>query len=62
MSQIKLELHLDEVNAILTTLSQQRFDQVAGLIGKIREQSIPQIPPEEAPAEGSGSIDPASVQ
>lgn len=49
MSQIKLELHLDEVNAVLTSLGQQRFDQVAGLIGKIREQAIPQIPPTETP-------------
>jgi hypothetical protein len=48
MSQIKLELHIDEVNAILTVLSQQRFDQVAALIGKIREQAIPQIPPPES--------------
>ena len=48
MSQIKLELHIDEVNAILTTLSQQRFDQVAALIGKIREQAIPQVPPPES--------------
>ena len=53
MSQIKLELHIDEVNAILTSLSQQRFDQVAGLIGKIREQAIPQIPATEADQSGS---------
>lgn len=53
MSQIKLELHIDEVNAILTCLSQQRFDQVAGLIGKIREQAIPQVPAAEADQSGS---------
>jgi hypothetical protein len=56
MSQIKLELHVDEVNAVLTSLGQQRFDQVAGLIGKIREQAIPQIPPPES-TDQSGIVD-----
>jgi hypothetical protein len=59
MSQINLELHLDEVNAILTTLGQQRFDQVAGLIGKIREQAIPQIPPPEAEDQSGSTEAPA---
>lgn len=59
MSQINLELHIDEVNAILTTLSQQRFDQVAGLIGKIRAQALPQIPPAES-VEESGETAPAT--
>jgi hypothetical protein len=56
MSQIKLDLHIDEVNAVLTSLGQQRFDQVAGLIGKIREQAIPQIPPPDSDDE-SGIVD-----
>lgn len=44
MSQIKLELHLDEVNAILQTLGNLPFAQVAGLIEKIKEQATPQLP------------------
>jgi hypothetical protein len=55
MSQINLQLHIDEINTILAALSQQRFDQVAGLIGKIREQSIPQIAP--ADSDSSGTTD-----
>jgi len=55
MSQIKLEFTVDEVNAVLAALGSQRFDQVATLIEKIREQAIPQLP---APNAGnSGSIE-----
>ena len=32
MSQIKLELTVEEVNAVLAALGTQRFDQVATLI------------------------------
>jgi hypothetical protein len=55
MSHINLQLHIDEVNVILAALGQQRFDQVAGLINKIREQSIPQIEP--AKSDDSGTTD-----
>jgi hypothetical protein len=44
MSQIKLELHLDEVNMVLGALGQLPFVQVAGLVDKIKEQATPQIP------------------
>lgn len=53
MSQIKLELTVDEVNAVLAALGSQRFDQVATLIDKIREQAIPQVPPPVAGNSGS---------
>lgn len=44
MSQIKLEMHLDEVNAILVALGNLPFTQVANLIEKIKEQATPQLP------------------
>jgi len=44
---IHLELELADVNNILGALSKFPFEQVAELIGKIRDQAIPQVPPEE---------------
>lgn len=44
---IKLELTVNEVNAILLSLAKLPFETVAPLITNIREQSIPQIPDEE---------------
>jgi len=44
MSQIKLELHVDEVNLVLASLGQLPFVQVAGLVDKIKEQATPQLP------------------
>lgn len=43
MSQIKLELHVDEVNGILGALGQLPYAQVAGLVEKIKVQAIPQV-------------------
>ena len=58
MSQIRLELNIDEVNAVLAALGTQRFDQVASLIDKVREQAIPQLPaPDTA---NSGQTAPAA--
>ena len=53
MSQIRLELTVDEVNGVLAALGTQRFDQVATLIDKIREQAIPQVPAPNAGNSGS---------
>lgn len=39
---IKLDLTLDEINGVLTALGNLPFVQVEPLIGKIREQAIPQ--------------------
>ena len=41
--EIKLNLTLDEVNGIIGTLSMLPFNQIAGLVQKIREQAIPQV-------------------
>lgn len=43
-TQIKLELALDEVNGVLSALGNMPYAQVSGLIEKIREQAIPQVP------------------
>lgn len=39
----KFELTLDEANLILAALGKAPFDQVAGLINKIKEQATPQL-------------------
>ena len=39
----KFELTLDEANLILAALGKAPFDQVAGLINKIKEQAQPQL-------------------
>lgn len=41
---IKLELSLEEVNQILTTLGQLPYAQVVNLIEKIKAQGTPQVP------------------
>jgi hypothetical protein len=44
---IDLHLFLDEVNLILHSLGQLPFNQVAGLVEKLKSQAIPQLPKEE---------------
>lgn len=44
---IKLELTIDETNAILFSLAKQPYDTVAQLIEKIRDQALPQVPEEQ---------------
>ena len=41
---IDLNLHLDEVNLILNSLGKEAYAQVAGLINKLQQQAIPQLP------------------
>jgi len=41
---IKLELSIEEVNQILTTLGQLPYAQVVNLIDKIKAQGMPQVP------------------
>lgn len=53
MSQIKLELHLDEVNVVLQALGNLPYAQIAGLVEKIKEQAIPQVPVPQLDAEPS---------
>jgi hypothetical protein len=42
---VKLELTVDEVNAVLGALGQLPYAQVVNLIGNIREQAVKQINP-----------------
>jgi hypothetical protein len=44
---IKLELSINEVNAILLALAKLPYETVAPLIDKVREQSLPQVPEDE---------------
>ena len=44
---IDLNLSVDEVNVIMGALGRQPYEQVEGLIAKIREQAIPQLPKAE---------------
>jgi hypothetical protein len=40
---IKLELSVDEVNAILRSLGKHPFEEIATLISKIKSQGEPQV-------------------
>ena len=40
---LKFELSVDEANLILAALGKAPFEQVAGLIAKLREQAQPQL-------------------
>lgn len=40
---LKFELSIDEANLILAALGKAPFEQVAGLVGKLREQAAPQL-------------------
>jgi hypothetical protein len=44
---IDINLTINEVNAILLALAKQPYEAVAPLIEKIREQSLPQVPPDQ---------------
>jgi hypothetical protein len=44
---IKIDLTVNEVNAILFALAKQPYESVATLIDKIREQALPQVPEED---------------
>jgi hypothetical protein len=47
---IKLELTIDEVNAILASLGKHPFEAIFSLVNKIQQQAIPQVPqPAAAP-------------
>ena len=48
---IKIELTLDETNAVLQALGNMPYAQVVALVENIKNQAIPQVPaPEIAPA------------
>jgi hypothetical protein len=48
---IKLELEINEVNAILRVLGKHPFDEVVALIQKIKQQGDPQAIAASTPAE-----------
>jgi hypothetical protein len=48
--QLTLQLDLNEVNVVLTSLGKEPFNNVAALIGKIREQGIVQLKEQAAGA------------
>ena len=44
---IKLDLTINEVNAILLSLAKLPYETVAPLVDKIRDQALPQVPEED---------------
>jgi hypothetical protein len=51
---IKIELTLDETNAVLQALGNMPYAQVVALVENIKNQAIPQVPaPETAPMPAS---------
>jgi hypothetical protein len=44
---VTLELTLEEINVIMAMLGRQPYEQVEGLIAKIRKQALPQLPKAE---------------
>lgn len=50
---VKLELDVNEVNAVMLALGQMPYVQVEQLVAKIRQQVIPQVQPapQDQPAE-----------
>lgn len=48
--EIKLNLTLDELNAIISVMGMLPFNQSHGIVNKLREQAIPQVQAAEAAA------------
>jgi len=59
---IKLELTVDEVNVILRTLAKHPFEEVIGMITKIKEQGEPQVAAMVKAAEESAANPAAPAQ
>lgn len=58
--EIKLNLTIEEVNAIISTMAMLPFNQVHGILNKVREQAIPQVQAAEAVAKADAkNLDPA---
>jgi hypothetical protein len=62
--EIKLNLTIDEVNAIISTMAMLPFNQVHGILNKVREQAIPQVQAAEAAAkaEAEAASEPAETE
>jgi hypothetical protein len=48
---IKIELDINELNAVMLALGQMPYVQVEKLVDKIRQQAIPQVQQENQTAE-----------
>ena len=59
---IKLELTVDEVNVILRTLAKHPFEEVIGLITKVKAQGEPQVAEMVKAAEESAANPAAPAQ
>jgi hypothetical protein len=57
---IKLELEIPEVNVILRTLGKHPFDEIAGLIAKIKQQGEPQAAEQAKAEEAAKAAEPAA--
>ncbi len=50
---IKFELSFDEANLVMYALGKMPFDQVVGLVEKLRQQAAPQLPQNPASPESA---------
>lgn len=57
----ELKLSLQEVNTILASLGKASYEQVAGLIGNIRNQAEPQLPRVQAEIEAAKKAEEAAA-
>jgi len=57
---IKLELNLDEVNAILASLGKHPFEAIFQLVNKIQQQGAEQVQAAEAAAKAAEAEAPAA--
>jgi hypothetical protein len=55
--QIKLDLHLDVVNAVLTALAKLPYEQSAPVINLIQQQAGPQVEAAQAEAKANEVTD-----
>lgn len=62
MSTLKLELSIEETQMVLNSLGAQPFNQVAGLVEKIKGQALPQVQALEAEAARAAAAQPADVE
>ena len=60
--EIKLNLTIEEVNVIISTLAMLPLNQVHGIVNKVRDQAIPQVQAAEAAAKVEASNEPADTE
>jgi hypothetical protein len=62
--EIKLNLTIEEVNVIISTLAMLPLNQVHGIVNKVRDQAIPQVQAAEAAAkaEAEAANEPADTE